>query len=164
MVFFLNFWPYSKLLSITPSKQDTDMRFFEPLVLDSNASSDSNMRSDKDIPLNTTSNRFLGQPVFGVRFWKLFCPWFGQSYQNCSWSWTKNFYLIWVSVRSSLYLDTRKITEKDVIIMILKKKLVWFKVGFIRLIIKWFITFSNLKWLNKLQLRSSEVKCKNDFH
>ena len=40
--------------------------------------------------------------------------------------------------------------------MILQKKLVLFKVGFIRLTIKWLITFSgNLKWFNKLQISPS---------
>ena len=40
----------------------------------------------------TKSDRFFDRPVFGARVWKLFCPWFGQSYRNCPWSWTENLF------------------------------------------------------------------------
>ena len=41
--------------------------------------------------------------------------------------------------------------------MILPKKIVWFQVGFIGHIIKWSITFCNLKWLNNV-IVPSETK------
>ena len=111
-------------------------------------------------------DRYVGRPVFDARFWKLFWPWFGKTYRNFSWSWSDNLYLIFISVRSGFCWITRKITEKT-------RHNNWFsrrnsfglKSVLLDSFFKWSIKFScNLKWFNKLQLRSSEVKCKNDLN